>query len=229
MVPRHVHVFPLTLVLLRAAGPNVQSIPSVEATRPVLERNVRILAPDFAEYRPNVLYWITYRLVLVWMVIRVMHSPAVNWFRLVSRLSLTEWLAHYISHKTDFYTEREPIEEDPCNPSPCGSNAQCNNGVCTCLPEYHGDPYFGCRPECVLNSDCSRDKACLRSKCVNPCTVEVCAQNAICEVVSHIPMCRCPSGFEGNALVQCQPMRSMHISFTLNSTFEPFYQWTDDF
>ncbi|KAJ6647056.1 hypothetical protein Bhyg_02274, partial [Pseudolycoriella hygida] len=77
--------------------------------------------------------------------------------------------------------EQEPLAEDPCNPSPCGPNAVCNNGVCTCLAEYQGDPYTGCRPECVLNSDCPRDKACLRSKCVNPCSLEACAQNAICE------------------------------------------------
>lgn len=99
------------------------------------------------------------------------------------------------------------MADDPCNPSPCGSNAQCNAGTCTCLPEYQGDPYVGCRPECVLNSDCPRDKACLRSKCVNPCSLDACAQNAICEVINHVPMCRCPPGFEGNALVQCQPVQ----------------------
>lgn len=126
-----------------------------------------------------------------------------------------KWLFYWTTHlhfsRKHFYTDDELLEIDPCNPSPCGSNAVCNNGVCTCMLEYQGDPYVGCRPECVLNSDCPRDKACLRSKCVNPCSLEACARNAICEVVSHIPMCRCPPGFEGSALVQCQPMRSMHI------------------
>lgn len=117
---------------------------------------------------------------------------------------------HFISHE-NIPLEQEPIADDPCNPNPCGSNAVCNNGICTCLAEYQGDPYTGCRPECVLNSDCPRDKACLRSKCVDPCSLEACAQTAICEVISHIPMCRCPPGFEGNALVQCQPVKSMHI------------------
>lgn len=106
--------------------------------------------------------------------------------------------------------EQHPIIEDPCNPSPCGPNAQCSNGICTCLSEYHGDPYAGCRPECVLNSDCLRDKACLRSKCVNPC-LGICGQNAICEVLNHIPMCSCPSRMEGNAFIQCKPLQSMHI------------------
>lgn len=117
-------------------------------------------------------------------------------------------LNHFISHD-NIRLEQEPIAEDPCNPSPCGGNAICNNGICTCLPEYQGDPYIGCRPECVLNSDCPRDKACLRSKCTDPCALETCAQNAICEVISHIPMCRCPPGLEGNALVQCRPVQRM--------------------
>ena len=43
----------------------------------------------------------------------------------------------------------EPIEADPCDPSPCGSNAICAeyNGVasCTCVTGYFGDPYVACR------------------------------------------------------------------------------------
>jgi hypothetical protein len=67
------------------------------------------------------------------------------------------------------------VEErlDPCNPSPCGDNARCTErngaGACTCLPEYFGDPYTGCRPECLLNQDCPQTRACVRNKCVDPC------------------------------------------------------------
>ncbi|KAK1117042.1 hypothetical protein K0M31_017089 [Melipona bicolor] len=42
--------------------------------------------------------------------------------------------------------------------------------MCTCLPEYRGDPYYGCRPECVQNPDCPLDRACNRNKCFDPCT-----------------------------------------------------------
>ncbi|XP_052871499.1 neurogenic locus notch homolog protein 1-like, partial [Anopheles cruzii] len=108
----------------------------------------------------------------------------------------------------DPFTSCRPMPPPhPCNPSPCGANAQCNNGVCTCLPEYQGDPYRGCRPECVLNSDCARDRACIRSKCVDPCP-GTCGQDALCEVINHIPMCRCPDGMAGNAFVQCRPQQS---------------------
>lgn len=91
---------------------------------------------------------------------------------------------------------------DPCNPSPCGANAQCNEGTCTCLAEYQGDPYRGCRPECVLNTDCPKDKACSRHKCIDPC-INTCGQNAECTVINHIPSCTCIKGYIGNAFILC--------------------------
>lgn len=61
-----------------------------------------------------------------------------------------------------------------------------------------------CRPECVLNSECPQNKACIRNKCMDPCP-GTCGQNALCEVYNHVPMCRCPQGMSGNAFVQCLP------------------------
>lgn len=87
--------------------------------------------------------------------------------------------------------------------------------MCSCLPEFHGDPYSGCRPECVLNSDCPRDKACLRSKCVDPC-VGTCAQTAKCDVINHVPMCTCPPGTEGNAFIQCRQVQVVGVQNTCN-------------
>lgn len=47
------------------------------------------------------------------------------------------------------------VPQDPCHPSPCGSNAICTSrngaGSCKCIPDHFGDPYTGCRPECVVN------------------------------------------------------------------------------
>lgn len=72
-------------------------------------------------------------------------------------------------------------EVNPCSPSPCGANAVCKErngaGSCLCLPEYFGDPYTGCRPECVQNSECDRSKACINNKCKDPCP-GVCGINA---------------------------------------------------
>lgn len=86
-------------------------------------------------------------------------------------------------------------------------NAECNDGVCTCLSEYFGDPYGGCRPECVQNPDCTRDKACIQNKCTSPCS-GACGSNAECTVVNHLPICSCPSGMTGNAFTQCVPMQN---------------------
>lgn len=96
-----------------------------------------------------------------------------------------------------------PVAKDRCSPSPCGPNANCHNGECTCIAEYQGNPYEGCRPECSTNADCNRDKACLRSKCINPC-IGICGQDAQCEVVNHIPVCSCPVGYTGDPFSSCR-------------------------
>lgn len=109
------------------------------------------------------------------------------------------------------FLAQDPIIEDPCYPSPCGPNAQCYDGTCTCLPEYQGDPYTGCRPECTLSSDCPRDKACIRNKCVDPCP-GTCGTNAICEVINHVPMCKCPPGTRGNAFIECRTYQEVVLN-----------------
>lgn len=96
------------------------------------------------------------------------------------------------------------VEADPCNTSPCGPNTVCKDGICQCLTEYQGDPYRGCRPECVLNNDCPRDRACLRNKCLDPCP-GICGENAKCTVVNHIPTCSCIKNYVGNAFIACFP------------------------
>lgn len=98
------------------------------------------------------------------------------------------------------------VRQDPCSPSPCGVNARCRidnrYAVCECIPEYHGNPYEGCRPECVGNADCSMNKACIRNRCVDPCP-GICGVEAVCSVTNHIPICTCPPGTTGDAFRQC--------------------------
>lgn len=98
------------------------------------------------------------------------------------------------------------VIENPCVPSPCGSNAICktqnNVGSCTCLPDYFGNPYESCRPECIVNSDCTKNLACIRNKCQNPCP-GTCGLNAECQVINHIPSCICNSGFSGDPFKHC--------------------------
>ena len=101
---------------------------------------------------------------------------------------------------------------DPCNPSPCGSNAICqrrrNAGACQCIPEYFGDPYVACRPECVVHSDCPSNKACQRNKCIDPCP-GTCGINARCRVMNHVATCTCIESYIGDPFTACKlkPLR----------------------
>lgn len=108
-----------------------------------------------------------------------------------------------------FFVAAVELPRQPCQPSPCGSNAVCNeqNGVavCKCLSEYVGNPYESCRPECTINSDCSTNMACIRSKCQNPC-LGTCGFNADCQVVQHLPICTCTAGYTGDPFVNCNLM-----------------------
>lgn len=97
----------------------------------------------------------------------------------------------------------EPIT---CDSVQCGSNAECqqqgNVLACVCKRNYYGDPLIGCRPECVINPDCSSNLACVNLRCVNPCA-GACGVGALCEVVNHFPVCYCPPDHRGDALVSC--------------------------
>ena len=103
----------------------------------------------------------------------------------------------------------EDLPKDPCNPSPCGRNAICNNGNCYCNDDYIGDPYVQCRPECTLSTECPSNKACVRNHCVDPCANNVCAPNAICTVHNHVPNCNCPD--KGMSRKNCALLRCLKI------------------
>lgn len=95
---------------------------------------------------------------------------------------------------------------NPCNPSPCGSGAICqeNQGaaLCQCPKGFIGNPHDACHPGCSVDSDCPSDKACQAEKCVDPCQ-ESCGLNAECNVRNHMSTCTCPEGYTGDPVVQC--------------------------
>lgn len=70
------------------------------------------------------------------------------------------------------------------------------------MPDYYGDPYNGCRPECVQNTDCARSKSCINNKCSDPCP-GVCGINAKCAVQNHSPSCYCMDGSTGDPTQSC--------------------------
>lgn len=109
----------------------------------------------------------------------------------------------------------------PCEPSPCGANAVCKQqnlaGSCTCLPEYLGNPYEGCRPECTINTDCAPNKACIRNKCQDPCP-GACGSLASCNVVNHLPSCSCPLGYTGDPYSRCDVQQGKNPNHKLELT-----------
>lgn len=116
----------------------------------------------------------------------------------------------------------ERVPENPCINNPCGPNSQCrvigNQGACSCLPNYIGRPP-NCRPECVINSECPSNKACINERCIDPC-VGKCGHNALCSVVKHNPVCNCLSGYEGDPFTRCTVIpvtcKTLILHFLLN-------------
>lgn len=108
-----------------------------------------------------------------------------------------------------YFFKDEIDESSPCEPSPCGVNARCqqqnNAGSCVCLSDYVGNAYEGCRPECVVNTDCPSNLACIGRKCKDPCP-GACGMNAECYVQNHLPICICISQYTGDASRFCQPI-----------------------
>jgi hypothetical protein len=103
----------------------------------------------------------------------------------------------------------------PCNKVQCGINAICQDvgdkALCSCPPDFFGDPTIECKPECLMNSDCASNEACINSKCKDPCTfTNICGINAICLCSEHTVSCACPEGYIGDPMTQCIYRRKYH-------------------
>lgn len=103
-----------------------------------------------------------------------------------------------------------------CAKRQCGANSECkrqgNALICVCRQGYFGNPYIGCRPECVLNSDCPADRACVNSKCSHVCN-GVCGVNALCHVVNHAPTCICSQGYTGDPFKSCSAQPQIPLTY----------------
>lgn len=166
-------------------------------------KNALILAPDCAGTMQNVELEIISRYVFalpgtsgILLLIAML--------QLVSRPLVILDLSACFS----FLATQRPIPViQPCNPSPCGINAECTErnraASCKCIRDYIGNPYVECKPECITNNECPRDKACVNQHCVDPCP-GVCGAHATCQANNHRALCRCDPGYTGDAFVSCQ-------------------------
>lgn len=104
------------------------------------------------------------------------------------------------------FAETPPVPMNPCLPSPCGPNAECqvrgDSPACSCIENYVGLPP-NCRPECTINPECQPQLACMQQKCRDPC-VGLCGLNAQCSVVNHHAVCACIIGYTGNPFSACE-------------------------
>lgn len=110
---------------------------------------------------------------------------------------------------------------NPCVPSPCGPYSQCrvinDSPACSCNANYIGTPP-NCRPQCVIQPDCPSNLACKNERCVDPCPGS-CGTLSLCQVINHNPVCTCPPGYTGNALVSCQLEPSKILDNICGSTW----------
>lgn len=105
--------------------------------------------------------------------------------------------------------------QNPCQHQ-CGQNAVCEGAknhaaVCKCPEGYFGNPYSGCRAECLSHGDCPSNKpTCIYNKCKNPCD-GVCGVGANCELRGLTPVCSCPRDMTGDPFVRCRPFEPSKI------------------
>lgn len=101
-------------------------------------------------------------------------------------------------------------EPNSCYRTQCGANAECHQShgmvTCVCRPGMFGNPYVGCRPECVVNCDCPTKQSCVNNRCLDPCR-GACGVGAHCQPVNHMPVCYCPQDHTGDPFVTCYPYR----------------------
>lgn len=201
---------------------NARLIPIAHQIELALVKNVRTHVSVLVDLMPCVTFKITNRFVLALRAMKEIltrdampsNVSTVSNISFLSQMFLFNFM-HIIF--CEHFHLVHPIEiYRPCNPSPCGANALCkeNNGAgsCTCMPNYYGDPYISCRPECIQNSDCERNRACVNTKCVDPC-IGACGSNAECRALFHSPHCQCLSGYTGDAIQRCYKIETSKLQF----------------
>lgn len=84
----------------------------------------------------------------------------------------------------------------------------------------HRCTVHGYQPICQYNEDCPPTKLCdrLNRRCINPCAVDSCGENADCTPANHGVECRCLNGFIGNPYIECTKLRGCRSNAECSSS-----------
>lgn len=194
----------ILVIHTKSVDPHVLSILIAHLIKCVYKINVEIPVPACVGKTQNAQLLITNHSVLVVQDSLAIHSLSVLLIVSLNYIIVKDSKSETIINSF-IYSLVIKEKENVCSPSPCGPNSQCKDvsgqPVCSCLPTYVGNPP-GCRPECVVSSDCPSQLACKDHKCINPCP-SPCGLNTKCIVVNHSPICSCAPGYSGNPFTVC--------------------------
>ncbi|CAL4121255.1 unnamed protein product, partial [Meganyctiphanes norvegica] len=95
------------------------------------------------------------------------------------------------------------LREEACSGIACGENGECfwdevqKKADCRCKGNDQYDPSTGQCQECVGNSNCQHDQACLSGTCRRVCD-GACATGGQCTSQNHVAKCTCNGELKGN-------------------------------
>ena len=126
--------------------------------------------------------------------------------------------------------EDQTYQNDTVSCPKCGYNAQCeireegSSVSCKCMNGFLGDPQTGCRPECILSSECKTNEACIDKRCQDPCS-STCGVNAKCSVVNHFAVCTCLESYSGNPFKICTKIDDNSTFLSLTALRESIFEY----
>lgn len=208
----------IVLWILTAGLTRFVVIDDVKRVVKLVKWNVDTMLPaKLKTIRPNVLVWLdslAYPNQIAILSLQGLVSPVS--FKCCSLVDflLNNLCCYLVFFLPGFPTTQLPImkiEPGPCNPSPCGHNAECTmlrgRALCRCPSPLQGDPVISCDHRCRRTSDCPKHQVCYNrnNTCVDPCLIydTGCGVNAVCKVSNHQPSCYCPPGYSGSPYSRC--------------------------
>lgn len=103
-------------------------------------------------------------------------------------------------------------EKSPCDPNPCGPNAECHvdhpeiGPHCRCKEGFYDWPP-ACREGCKVDTDCGPTEFCnSKNSCEDLCGPEKCGENSICRVdkKKRTVNCSCKDGYLSETGIGCR-------------------------